>query len=133
MKRRHLRPQFALVAILALSVFLNLYRLDRVGINGIGNPYYAAAVRSMLTRAHSFFYLSVELAGFVLLDKPPLAFWIQAASAGVFGFHGLSLLLPEAMAGTGADALWTVWRVGGDRLSCLGDSVTICVAHRTIE
>jgi 4-amino-4-deoxy-L-arabinose transferase-like glycosyltransferase len=53
----------------------------------------------MLTSAHNFFYLSVDPAGFVSLDKPPLAFWIQAASAKVFGFHGLSLLLPEALAG----------------------------------
>ena len=99
MKRWHMQPQLALAAILALSAFLNLYRLDQIGINGIGNPYYAAAVQSMLTSAHNLFYLSVDPAGFISLDKPPLAFWIQAASAMVFGFHGLSLLLPEAIAG----------------------------------
>jgi Dolichyl-phosphate-mannose-protein mannosyltransferase len=33
------------------------------------------------------------------VDKPPLGFWIQAASAYLFGFHGWSLLLPQALAG----------------------------------
>ena len=92
-------PRVALAVVMALSAFLNLYRLDQIGINGIGNPYYAAAIQSMLTSAHNWFYLSIDPAGFVSLDKPPLAFWIQAASAGLFGFRGLSLLLPEAIAG----------------------------------
>jgi len=97
--RAQIAQRFALAAILALSAFLNLYRLDQIGMNGIGNPYYAAAVQSMLTSAHNWFYLSVDPAGFVSLDKPPLAFWIQAASARLLGFRGLSLLLPEAIAG----------------------------------
>jgi 4-amino-4-deoxy-L-arabinose transferase-like glycosyltransferase len=33
------------------------------------------------------------------VDKPPLGFWIQAASAYLFGFHPWSLLLPQALAG----------------------------------
>ena len=82
------KPRLALVVTLAISAFLNLYRLDQIGINGIGNPYYAAAVQSMLSSAHNFFYLSVDPAGFISLDKPPLAFWIQAAVARVFGFMG---------------------------------------------
>jgi 4-amino-4-deoxy-L-arabinose transferase-like glycosyltransferase len=35
----------------------------------------------------------------VSVDKPPLGFWIQAASTQLFGFHGWSLLLPQALAG----------------------------------
>jgi 4-amino-4-deoxy-L-arabinose transferase-like glycosyltransferase len=85
--RAQIAPRVALAAILALAAFLNLYRLDQIGINGVGNPYYAATVQSMLTSAHNLFYLSVDPAGFVSLDKPPLAFWIQAASARAFGFH----------------------------------------------
>jgi 4-amino-4-deoxy-L-arabinose transferase-like glycosyltransferase len=33
------------------------------------------------------------------MDKASLALWVQAASARVFGFRGLSLLLPQAIAG----------------------------------
>jgi len=33
------------------------------------------------------------------VDKPPLGLWIQAASAALFGYNGVSLLLPQALAG----------------------------------
>src|SRR5919199_2984273 len=44
-------------------------------------------------------------AGFVTVDKPPLGLWIQAASAYLFGFNGLSLLVPQALAGVLSVAL----------------------------
>ncbi|MBN1536517.1 MAG: glycosyltransferase family 39 protein [Anaerolineales bacterium] len=91
------RLLFGLVVL--ISTFLNLFRLTQVGTNGFGNMYYAATVQSMLTSLHHFFYLSFDPAGFISLDKPPLAFWLQAAMARLFGFHGLCLLLPSALAG----------------------------------
>jgi 4-amino-4-deoxy-L-arabinose transferase-like glycosyltransferase len=94
-----LTQRLVLVAILLLSAFLNLFRLNQVGTNGLGNTYYAAAVKTMLTSWHHFFYLALDPAGFIALDKAPLALWIQTASARIFGFHGLSLLLPQALAG----------------------------------
>lgn len=33
------------------------------------------------------------------IDKPPLCFWLQAASAKIFGFTPLSIFLPQALAG----------------------------------
>lgn len=91
--------QIALAAVLLLAAFLNLYRLNQVGVNGFGNIYYAAAVKTMLTSWRHFFYLALDPAGFLALDKAPLALWLQTASARIFGFHGLSLLLPQAVAG----------------------------------
>src|SRR6478672_2162484 len=90
-----------LAAVLLLSAALNLYHLDRVGY---GNQYYAAAVLSMLQSWHNLFFVSFDPGGFVSVDKPPLGFWIQAASAkvlGLFGvgYSGFSVLLPEALAG----------------------------------
>ena len=64
-----------------------------------GNLYYAAAVRSMLTNWHAFFFAAFDPGGFVTVDKPPLGFWLQAASARLLGFSGGSLLLPQALAG----------------------------------
>src|SRR5215213_760327 len=84
-----------LAAILILSAFLNLFGLTSAGY---GNAYYSAAVKNMLTSWHNFFFVSFD-SGFVSVDKPPLGLWIQAASAKLFGFHGLSLLLPQAIAG----------------------------------
>ena len=33
------------------------------------------------------------------IDKPPLGFWLQAASAKIFGFTPFSIFLPQALAG----------------------------------
>src|SRR5919199_3023355 len=93
--------RLALAAILILSASLNLFRLTS---EGYGNTYYAAAVKDMLTSWHNFFFVSFD-AGFVSVDKPPLGLWIQAASAYLFGFSGLSLLLPQALAGVLSVAL----------------------------
>ena len=84
-----------LSAILALSAFWNLSWLTS---EGYANVYYAATVKNMLTSWHNFFFASYD-AGFVSVDKPPLGFWIQATNAYLFGFHGWSLLLPQALAG----------------------------------
>lgn len=91
-----------LSAILLLAAFLNFYRLDR---EGYGNTYYAAAVKSMLESWHNVFFVSFDPGGFVSVDKPPLGFWIQTLSARLFGFSGLSILLPEALAGVLSVAL----------------------------
>ncbi len=91
--------RFALAAILLLSAFLGFWR---IGQNGYANEYYSAAVRSMLRSWHNFFFVSFDAGGLVSVDKPPLALWLQAASAKVFGFSGWAILLPEALAGVAA-------------------------------
>src|SRR3712207_5992157 len=91
----------ALAAILLLSAFLNLYGLTS---EGHPNSYYSAAVKNMLTSWSNFFFVSFD-AGFVSVDKPPLGLWVQAATAWLFGFSGLSLLLPQAIAGVLSVAL----------------------------
>jgi len=92
----------ALGLILVLTAILDFFQLDRIGL---GNTYYAAAVKSMLTSWHNFFFVSLDPGGFVSVDKPPVAFWIQAASAKLFGFSGISLLLPQAVFGVLSVAL----------------------------
>jgi 4-amino-4-deoxy-L-arabinose transferase-like glycosyltransferase len=90
------RRRRALALILLLAAFTNFYELQR---NGYANLYYAAAIRSMLESWHNFFFVSFDPAGFVSVDKPPLGFWIQTASAKLLGYSGSSILLPEALAG----------------------------------
>lgn len=91
----------ALAVVLVLSAFLNLYGLTG---EGYANSYYAAAVKNMLTSWSNFFFVSFD-AGFVSVDKSPLGLWVQAASAWLFGFSGLSILLPQAIAGVLSVAL----------------------------
>ena len=95
-------PRLALVPILMLSAILEFAGLTS---EGYANTYYAAAVKSMLTSWHNFFYASFDAGGFVSVDKSPLGLWVQVASAKIFGFSGLSLLLPEALAGVASVAL----------------------------
>jgi 4-amino-4-deoxy-L-arabinose transferase-like glycosyltransferase len=89
-------------AILLLATALRLWRL---GQNGYGNEYYTAAVRSMTTSWHNFWYNAFDPAGFISVDKPPVALWIQVASVKLFGFSGLSVLLPQVLEGVAAVAL----------------------------
>jgi len=88
--------RLALGAVLILAAILDFWQLDRIGY---GNTYYAAAVRSMLTSWHAFFFNAFDPGGFVSIDKPPLGFWLQVGSAKLFGYSGLSLMLPQALAG----------------------------------
>lgn len=67
--------------------------------NGYGNDYYAAAVLSATKSWKAFFFGSIDSVGAITVDKPPLALWVQALSARVFGFSSWSILLPEAIAG----------------------------------
>src|SRR5271168_5107679 len=101
--RTRRRIEYAcLAAILLLAVFLRLWRLED---NGFGTAYYAAGVRSMLQSAWLFFFNSFDPAGYVSLDKPPVAFWIQTAFASVLGYSGWTIHLPQALAGIASVAL----------------------------
>lgn len=95
-------PRTAQAAVLLLAAALRLWRLDQ---NGFDNEYYAAAVRSMLGGWHAFFYNSFDPAGFVSVDKPPLALWLQVASARLIGFSPLGVLLPQVLVGLSAVAV----------------------------
>lgn len=100
------RTVFAFVV--ALALVMNCWGLSH---NGLGNTYYAAAVRGMTRSWHNFFFVAFDPAGFISVDKPPVALWAQALSARLFGYSSLSLLLPSALAGTASVAvLWATVR-----------------------
>lgn len=90
------KENYFLAAILILSAVLNIGNL---GLQGYGNQYYAAGVKSMTMSLRNFFFVSFDPSGFVSIDKPPLGFWIQAVSAKIFGVNSWGLLLPQAVAG----------------------------------
>lgn len=105
----------ALAGIVLISLALEVFRLNQ---EGYGNTYYAAAVKSMLQSWHNFFFVSFDPGAFVPVDKPPVDLWIQVLSAKVFGFSGVSILLPQALATIGPAWLAVAsasWEVGGNR------------------
>ena len=95
-KRQVILVTALLVLILVLGAFLRFYHL---GGSGVGNQYYAAAVKSMLQSWHNFFFVAFEPGGSISVDKPPLGFWVQCLSAYFLGVTGLALALPNAIAG----------------------------------
>ncbi len=96
------RPRPELAALLVVAGLLNLWALSR---NGWANDYYSAAVRSMASSWHAFLYGSFDQAGVMTVDKPPLALWVQVAFVKAFGYHPLSMLVPQALMGIASVAL----------------------------
>src|SRR5438874_4876370 len=94
-KRWFARHRLALGGILLISIVMNFYQL---GKNGFGS-YYPASVLSMMDNWHNFFFAAYDPGGFVSIDKPPVGFWLEVASAKIFGFNSVSILLPQALAG----------------------------------
>lgn len=52
-------------------------------------------------------YASLDSAGSVTVNKPPVTFWIQMLSAYIFGLHGWSVILPQVLAGVGS--IWLIY------------------------
>ncbi|MEZ0537738.1 glycosyltransferase family 39 protein [Caldicellulosiruptoraceae bacterium PP1] len=86
--------KIALLLIMMLTGFLSFYAVTQ---EGYVNTYYTAAVKSMLTSWKNFFFASFDPGGFVTVDKPAFGLWLQAISAFIFGVHGWSVVLPEAL------------------------------------
>ncbi|KAF6562093.1 glycosyltransferase family 39 protein [Paenibacillus sp. EKM202P] len=93
------RADIPLIIIMLISAFLNGYNIWQ---DKYVNTYYTTAVASMLQSFHNFFFASLDSAGSVTVDKPPVVFWIQTLSAYIFGLHGWSVILPQALAQVGS-------------------------------
>ena len=129
-KNKKLLTTLALFSIFALGAFLRLYEL---GAYSIGNTYYAATVKSMLSSWSNFFFGSFEPGGSVTVDKPPLGFWVQSLSAALFGVNGFALALPNALAGLGSIGLvYYLVKEQFNRGAGLVAALTLAVAPVTI-
>jgi 4-amino-4-deoxy-L-arabinose transferase-like glycosyltransferase len=112
--RERLRRVAPEVGITVAALVLFAWGLSK---NGYGNTYYAAAARSMTTSWKNFLFGSFDPGGWITTDKPPLALWLEASSARIFGYSSWSLLMPSVLAGAGS--VWllmaTVRRAWGAR------------------
>jgi 4-amino-4-deoxy-L-arabinose transferase-like glycosyltransferase len=94
-------PALGLVLALLLAAGLRLWMIRDVP----GNVFYDAAVRSMGTSWHDFFFGALEPSGTVSIDKPPVDLWLQVAATRILGFGLFGLHLPEALGGIAACGL----------------------------
>ncbi len=93
------RPWWGLAGlgfVAVLTAVLYTWALSR---NGMGNAYYAAAVKSGTVSWKAFFFGALDPGSFITVDKLPASFWVQGLSARLFGFSSWSMLLPQALAG----------------------------------
>ncbi len=95
-----------IVPVLVLATCLYLWALGR---NDVGNVYYAAAVKSMGESWHAFLFASLDPAGFITVDKPPLSFWPAAILVRIFGLGSWTALLPQAL--EGVLTVLVLWRI----------------------
>jgi len=93
------RPWWSYAALTTLAVLAAVLYTWGLSRNGMGNSYYAAAVKSATLSWKAFLFGSLDPGSFITVDKPPFAFWVQALSGRVFGFSSWSMLLPQALAG----------------------------------
>lgn len=93
------QPGWARPALLAVAALAALSYTWGIGSNGI-ETFYGATVHSMSESWRNFFFGALDPWGTVTIDKLPGAFWVQALSVRLFGFHVWSLVLPQALEGT---------------------------------
>jgi 4-amino-4-deoxy-L-arabinose transferase-like glycosyltransferase len=83
-------------ALFGMTALLYTWGLARIGM---GNTFYAAAVKSGTESWKAFFFGSLDPGSFITVDKPPAALWVMELSGRIFGFSSWSMLAPEALAG----------------------------------
>jgi 4-amino-4-deoxy-L-arabinose transferase-like glycosyltransferase len=93
------QPRWARPALLAVAALAALSYGWGAGSATL-ETFYGAAVRSMSQSWHDFFFGAFDPWGTVSVDKLPGAFWLQALSVRVFGFHIWAIVLPQVVEGT---------------------------------
>jgi len=93
------RPWWAIAGLAAIAVLALVLYTWSLSRNGMANSYYAAAVKSATLSWKAFFFGSLDPGSFISVDKPPVAIWVMALFARIFGFSSWSMLVPQALAG----------------------------------
>ncbi len=101
-------PQSVLLRflILALAVFIGFYGyIGSMPLFDLDEGAFTTATREMFLR-HDF--ITPYLNSVPRFDKPILIYWLQAASAVLFGFNEFAFRLPSALASTAW--VWVIYR-----------------------
>jgi 4-amino-4-deoxy-L-arabinose transferase-like glycosyltransferase len=105
----------AALAILAGALYL--WNLDA---SGYANTYYSAAAQAAGQSWTAMFFGSIDAAGFITVDKPPVSLWLMGLSVRLLGLNPMAVLLPEALCGVASVLfLWDAVRRQLGRLAAL--------------
>lgn len=88
------RPIWPYLLLVALCGVLFFWRLGAIPLMGQDEGLYAECSREMLASGN---YTVPTCNGGPFFDKPPLAYWLQAASMGQFGVNSFAARLPSAV------------------------------------
>lgn len=94
-KWRHLDA----VILASLLILFSGLTIPALLKNGWANSYYTAAALAGAKSWQAFFFGGFDMAGYISVDKPPLAIWVSALSVRILGTHGWAVLLPHVLAG----------------------------------
>lgn len=104
--RRQLLAVFAIVVLVATGAYF-----WQLGKNAIGNS--DEGIHAVVTRAirENGDWLTLQFRGKEYFRKPPLSFWVRAATQSVLGESEFTTRLPSALAGVGTTFLlaWWAW------------------------
>lgn len=105
---KHKAISYLLLAVVCLILFFA--GLGKIPLIGLDEALYAEASREMLESGN---YIVPTYNGQAFFDKPPLGYWLQAASIRAFGVNSFAVRLPSAIAAT---ILVFVTALAGSRL-----------------
>lgn len=92
---KHKTASYLLLGVVCLILFF--VGLGKVPLIGLDEALYAEASREMLESGN---YIVPTYNGQPFFDKPPLGYWLQAASIRAFGVNSFAVRLPSAIAAT---------------------------------
>ncbi len=98
-------PRLALawrLAPLALAVLAAIAYGLNLTVSGYANTYYSAAAQAGSQSWSAMLFGSLDAAGFITVDKPPVSLWAQGLSVRILGLGPWAVLLPQALAGVAA-------------------------------
>ncbi len=90
------------LAPLALALLAGFVYLGNLTVSGYANTYYSAAAQAGSQSWSAMLFGALDAAGFITVDKPPVALWFQGLSARLLGPGPWAVLLPQALAGIAA-------------------------------
>jgi 4-amino-4-deoxy-L-arabinose transferase-like glycosyltransferase len=113
------------VGLVVLLVATAVMYLWNITINGMGNPFYAAAAQAGSRNAEALLFGSLDPHNVITVDKPPVSQWVMGLSGQIFGFGSASMLIPQALMAVAAVALLygAVAGISGPRTGLLAGAV----------